>query len=125
METTEKKPTFEELRKQYQAEVEAKAEELSKRENTKVYPFLFMKEDNTPVMGYIKEPNRFAKIRLLDKGEQIGNYTAAAEMLELCLLPESDPRIKSDLPENDHIFFGACLECQKIIRIAVNQIKKN
>lgn len=117
----EQKPDIKEV-------IKAKAEELSKREGVKVHPILFYLNGNEsdPVIGYIKEPSRLAKIRILDKGEQIGSNTAAAEMLDMCLLDkDSDQRITNPSQEYDSVYLGAAFECQKIIQFAINQIKKN
>lgn len=111
-----------------QETIKAKAKELSQREGVPVHPILFYHNgnENDPVIGYIKEPTRLAKIRILDKGEQIGSNSAAAEMLEMCLIKdESDSRILNQSPQYDYLYIGASLECQKIITYSINQIKKN
>jgi hypothetical protein len=113
--------------KKLQAEIAEKAEALTKREGAKVHPILFFHKGNEadPVIGYVREPNRLAKVRILDKGDQMGNYSSAVEMLEMCLLPESDSRILNPAPEYDELYLGAALACQRLITFSINQIKKN
>jgi hypothetical protein len=114
--------------KTIQEVIAEKATELSIREGVKVHPILFFYKGNEsdPVIGYIKEPNRLAKVRILDKGDQMGNYTSATEMLESFLIPaESDSRILNPAPEYDELYLGAAMAAQKLILFAINQIKKN
>jgi hypothetical protein len=78
-----------------------------------------------PVIGYIKEPPRLVKIRVLDKSSQVGDFAAASEMLDLCLIKDaSDYRIYSEKSEHDSYFLGACYSAQKILQIALSQFKK-
>lgn len=108
-------------------EMAQKAAELSEVHKTKVHPILFFADEEMkdPVKGYLKEPARLAKTRILDKSTQLGDWSAAAEMMELCLIKEeSDSRMWSEAQECDQIYFGACNECQKLIRISLNQFKK-
>lgn len=113
---------------EHDALAKAKAEELSKREGVKVTPILFYQNGNAddPIYGYLKAPTRVAKIAIMDKSEQSGNYSAGAEMLTFCLIKaESDPRLTSEAPEHDDIYMGAILACQDLIQASVNMIKKN
>lgn len=117
-----------ETRAAHNVEVKEKAEELSKREGVKVTPILFYQNGNLadPIKGYLKEPTRIAKVAIMDKSEQAGNYTAGAEMLEICLLKaDSDMRLTSLAQQYDDIYLGAVLECQKLIQASINQVKKN
>lgn len=117
-----------ELAAELQETIKAKAEELTRREGVTVTPILFYYNANTsdPVIGYLKAPTRLAKIRIMDKSEQIGNYSAAAELIEICLLKaDSDARIYSDAQEYDDLYMGAVLACQALISASINQIKKN
>ena len=50
-----------------QEQVNARAEELTKIHGVKVHPLYFITEDGEPVIGYIKEPPRFVKMKMLDK----------------------------------------------------------
>lgn len=113
---------------EHDAIAKAKAEELSRREGCKVTPILFYQFGNAddPIYGYLKAPTRVAKIAIMDKSEQAGNYSAGAEMLTFCLLKaDSDPRLTSEAPEHDDIYMGAVLACQDLIQASVNMIKKN
>lgn len=113
---------------EHDALAKAKAEELTKREGVKVTPILFYQNGNAddPIFGYLKAPTRVAKIAIMDKSEQAGNYSAGAEMLTFCLLKaDSDPRLTSEAPEHDDIYMGAILACQDLIQASVNMIKKN
>jgi hypothetical protein len=113
---------------EHDALAKAKAEELTRREGVKVTPILFYQNGNMddPIYGYLKAPTRIAKIAIMDKSEQAGNYSAGAEMLTFCLLKsDSDPRLTSEAPEHDDIFMGAILASQDLIKASVNQIKKN
>jgi hypothetical protein len=106
----------------------AKAEELTRREGAKVTPILFYHNGNLsdPIVGFLKEPSRLAKIKILDKGDQAGSYSANAEMLSLCLLKaDSDMRLSSEAPQYDDIYMGALFECNNLIKVSLNQIKKN
>lgn len=106
--------------------MEAKADELTAKHGVKVTPILFFNKIETdPVKGYLKEPSRLAKVRILDRSNQLGDFSAAAEMLDICLIKEdSDTRLYSESQEFDEIYLGALNECQKLIRISLNQIKK-
>lgn len=109
--------------------INEKVQELEKREGVKVYPILFFditdKELIDPVIGYIKEPSRLAKIRILDKSVQMGDFAASSEFIDMCLIKnDSDPRIYSTSQAFDSYYLGACNEAQKIISISVSQYKK-
>lgn len=117
-----------ETREANEAAAKAKAEELTKREGVKVTAILFYMNGNVndPIVGFLKAPSRIAKVKIMDKGDQIGTYSAAAEALELCLLAkDSDMRLLSQAPEYDDIYMGALLAAQGLINASINQIKKN
>lgn len=110
------------------ADAKAKAEVLSKRENAKVTPILFYMNGNfsDPIIGFLKAPSRLAKVKIMDKSDQVGAYSAAAEALEFCLLKaDSDMRLISEAPEYDDIYMGALIAAQGLINASINQIKKN
>lgn len=106
-------------------EIAAKADELSKTLGVKVHPIVFKEtEDGPEIVGYIKEPSRLVKLRMLDK-TLLGPYTAAAEVLETILIKgESDPRIFSESPEHDKIYLGAVMAAYETVRTSVDQYKK-
>jgi hypothetical protein len=114
--------------KKNDADAKEKAEALSKREGVKVMPILFYMNGNTsdPIVGFLKTPSRIAKVKIMDKSDQVGSYSAAAEALELCLLKgDSDMRLISEAPEYDDIYMGALIAAQGLINASINQIKKN
>jgi hypothetical protein len=106
-------------------EIELKAKELSEKHSCTVHPLVFKienSEDN--VVGFLKEPPRFVKLRVMDKG-LTSPVTAASEVVDAYLLKEeSDPRIYSEASENDKYYLGATLEAYNHIVLAVNQFKK-
>lgn len=105
-------------------QVKIKAEELEKEYGCNIYPIVFMHGENDQVVGFMKEPPRIVKLRVLDKS-LTSPMTAAAECLESVLIEkESDPRILSEKPEHDKIYLGACVEATKIIEFSANQFKK-
>lgn len=111
------------MEKLTQEQIQQKADELSQQLNVKVHPLVFVDGDEQ-IVGYITEPNRVTKLRVLDKG-MISPISAAAELLEVILLKdESDSRILSDKPENDKIYMGAVMECYNTIQVSINQFKK-
>lgn len=104
-------------------EIESKAKELSAQTGKEVMPLIFM-DGETPVVGYIKMPERAVKMRAFDKALQ-SQTSAGAELLEYCLLKEhSDERIYSEKPEYDHIYIGACIAILGKVQIAVDQSGK-
>lgn len=105
-------------------QIQAKAVELESKYGCKIHPIVFMTENEEQVIGYMKEPPRMVKLRVLDKS-LTSPMTAAAECLESVLLrDESDPRILSEMPEHDKIYLGACMEASNIIQFSANQFKK-
>lgn len=106
-------------------EIQKKADDLSERFKTKVHPMLFQAEgSDEQIIGFIKEPPRITKMRVLDK-TVTSPMTAASELLEACLIAEeSDPRILSEAPEHDRIFIGACMSASNLIKYLQDQFKK-
>lgn len=104
-------------------EINDKAGALTTQEGCKVHPLVFM-EGEDQIIGYIKEPPRHVKLRVMDKG-LTQPATAAAEVVEAFLLKsESDKRIWDENPENDKYYLGATMEAYNMINMAVNQFKK-
>lgn len=107
-------------------EIQLKADELTQREGCQVHPLVFKasaEEDDT-VIGYIKEPPRFVKLRVMDKG-LTQPATAAAEVVDGYILKaESDPRIWDEKPENDRFYLGATMEAYNMINMSINTFKK-
>ena len=101
-----------------------KAGELATREGCKVHPLVFAADGEDQIIGFMKEPPRHVKLRVMDKG-LTQPATAAAEVVESFLLKdESDSRIWDEKPENDKYFLGATMEAYNLINMAVNQFKK-
>lgn len=104
-----------------------KAKELSLKYGVKVSPIVFKesKQSQEIIVGFIKEPPRFVKLRMMDKG-MTSPITAASEVMETCLIKEeSDARIYSELPENDVFYMGATMVVYAMVEVAINQLKKN
>lgn len=119
----EKKLTPVEVKKQ----VTDRAAELEKKYDCKIHPLLFNSQDDGDgewIIGFMKEPNRLTKIRVLDK-TLTGMMVASAELLEAIILKEeSDPRIMSEAPEYDKYYLGAVMAAQSIIKYSANTFKK-
>ena len=105
--------------------IEKKLEELSTRENCRVLPIVFKDEETgEEVIGFIKEPSRAVKLRVMDKA-MTSPVTASAELFESILLKEdSDKRFSSELSENDKYYLGGTMEAFKTVEMAVNTFKK-
>lgn len=106
-------------------EIQAKADELSKKLSVNVLPIVFVDEDTQEqVIGFIKEPARFVKLRAMDKA-MTAPMSASAELYDACVIKEeSDARLYSDKPENDKYYMGATVEAFKTVEISVNSFKK-
>lgn len=107
------------------ADAEQKAQALSEELKAKVHPLVFTTpQDETPVVGFIREPNRTIKLAVMDKFHT-GFYSACDQALQACLLKEhSDPRIFSERQEDDVYYLGAVNELSEMIQYAVNHEKK-
>lgn len=104
-------------------EIIDKAGALTTKEGCKVHPLVFGDIDDQ-IIGFIKEPPRHVKLRVMDKG-LTQPATAAAEVVEAFLIKEeSDSRIWDEKPENDKYYLGATMEAYNMINMAVNQFKK-
>lgn len=106
-------------------EIEAKAVELGVKHSCKVFPIVFKAvEGGEDVIGFIKEPPRFVKMRVMDKG-LTSPVSAASEVVDAYLIKEeSDARIYSEAQENDVYYIGATMEAYSLVKMAVNQFKK-
>lgn len=104
--------------------VKSKAEELSIKHNCKVNPFIFKTEDGD-IIGYLKEPERLLKLRVIDM-LNMGQHTASGDaILQACLIKEeSDPRILSESPNDDMVYIGAVMHAQELVKYYTNQFKK-
>lgn len=106
-------------------EIEVKLVELCEKHSCIIHPLVFQVENSEDnVVGFLKEPPRFVKLRVMDKG-LTSPVTAASEVVDAYLIKEdSDPRIYSEAAENDKYYLGAVLEAYNHIVLAVNQFKK-
>lgn len=104
---------------------QAKAEELTLKLGIKVYPIVFRDEDtDEELVGYLKEPARIVKLRVLDKALS-GFVSAANELLDIIIIKEeSDPRMYSERPEDDKFVIGATMAANDLIKSSINQFKK-
>lgn len=108
-------------------QIEARADELSAALNVKVYPMELYLEDKpeAQVIGFLREPNRLAKIRSLDMAQTHGSVESATTLLETCLIKEhSDPRIWSEDSAYDKLYIGAAMAASNLVQVSVNQFKK-
>lgn len=115
----------------HRAAAEAKAAELTAKHGRRVIPIIFYREGDAenmadPVIGFLKEPERLTKQRIIDEGSRRGEMEVAGDLLGIALIKEeSDYRLSSDNQEFDDVYFGACVAAsQQIIRVAINQYKK-
>lgn len=106
-------------------QIQAKADELSMKHNCIVHPLIFQEgENDEKVVGFLKEPPRHVKLRVLDKG-MTSPMTASAELLDAYLIREdSDERIWNELAQNDKYYLGAVMAANDLIKMSINQFKK-
>jgi hypothetical protein len=111
--------------KKLNKELSDKAEQLSIREKCTVKPLLFVdSQTGENVIGFLKEPNRLLKLRMLDKSQHSA-FSFAAEVLEVILLKEdSDKRFSSEKQEDDRFYFGAVTAAYEMVEMSVNNFKK-
>lgn len=102
-------------------EAQKKADALSIKFNCKVLPIVFHDEETgEDVIGFIKEPSRMVKLRVMDKA-MTAPVTASAELFDSIFIEEeSDKRFLSD----DRFYLGATMEAFKTVEMAVNTFKK-
>jgi hypothetical protein len=105
-------------------QIQAKADELSITHKCKVHPILFTDPDtNENVIGYLKEPPRHVKLKIIDKG-MTHPFSAASDIVDAYIIKdESDERIYSETGD-DKYYLGACGVAQSIIQTSINQFKK-
>lgn len=108
-----------------QEQIEEKVQELSVKHNVSIHPIVFKVEgSDETIVGFIKEPPRFVKLRIMDKAME-SPVSAASEIIDAYLIKEeSDPRIYSESSENDQYYMGAALTAFSFIKIATNTFKK-
>lgn len=106
-------------------DIQKKVDELCAKHSCNVLPIIFKEsEDSEEIVGFIKEPSRMVKLRMLDKS-MTGSMTASAEVFESILLKEdSDSRFSSEKSCDDKYYLGGVIEAFKTIEISVNTFKK-
>jgi hypothetical protein len=102
-------------------EAEKKAEALSVKLNCKVLPIVFRDEETgEDIVGFIKEPSRMVKLRVMDKA-MTAPVTASAELFDSIFIEdESDARFLSV----DKFYLGATMEAFKTVEMSINTFKK-
>ncbi len=121
--------TKEQEKEKFIAELEAKAAELSKANNgAEVRPLFYLDpldpENGTPIVGFLKEPNRVTKAAIADEilKSQFKGYMVA---LSSCLMKDvSDARLTSQSQVYDAVIFAAGEEAASFVRVAISQLKK-
>ena len=121
-----KLPTPEE-REAKQAEMDARAIELTQREGGTVHPLLFVdKYSGEFVTGFMKEPPIMTKLMILDKG--LGSaFSTCAGVLSLYMIEdESDRRLykESSKSEDQVHYLGAISFMVELVRVSQDLMKK-
>ena len=111
-----------ELTKQEIEQYEAEAAKLAEKYKiSKVHVYVGIADDDSRVVGFIKEPSYLQKIVAMDKIAMVGPFTAGEELREtLTLKEESDPRTM----EMDEFKLGMASLAMTVIRAAENSFKK-
>jgi hypothetical protein len=112
------------MTEEQKAAIDEKVAALTDKYKSRIIPVSFTDENGEPVTGYMKEPTRMVKARVLDKAIMTP-VTAGLELLEICLLKEeSDARIYSEAPENDSYALGMALAAYRSVEVSLNSLKK-
>ena len=108
-----------------QEEIQKKADEIGKRLNCKVLPIVFKDEESgEDIIGFMREPNRMMKLRVLDKA-MTSPVTAASELFDAVLIKEeSDARFSSEKSEDDKYYLGGTMAVYSTVQMSVNTFKK-
>lgn len=106
-------------------DTQTRAEELSLKYGVKVVPIVFQDDEaSEEIVGFIQEPSRLVKLRILDKMVS-SPASASAELFEIILIKEeSDPRFYSENPKDDKYFIGGAMEAMQMVSVAQNLFKK-
>lgn len=117
----ENEVSFEEM----QIIVNDKSNELSKKLNKRVFPLLFLYE-NEYVAGYFTEPSREQKAIAIGKFTKTNSIQLAGmDLLNWNLIKESsDVRFTSQESKYDGLIFGASESLMSTIEILANEHKK-
>lgn len=106
--------------------IEEKSKVLSEQLKCNVKPLFFIDpETKENVVGFVKEPDRALKLRMLDKSQQDGSFTFASAVYDSIIIKEeSDPRLTSTLQKDDKYYFGGVLAAYEMVEISTNYFKK-
>lgn len=117
--------TKEEKEALFNQQISDKADELTVTYKVKVHPIVFRETlDSEPIVGYMKEPSRQAKLAVMDKS-MINPFSASCEIVDNFMInDESDRRIWDEKPENDKYYIGACKVAFDMVTMSINQFKK-
>jgi hypothetical protein len=108
-----------------QEQIELKAAELKSKYGVNVLPLVFKIGETGPqIVGYVKEPPRHVKLRMMDSALTASTTVSSSVLDEYLIKEESDPRIYNEGPDNDPYYIGACMEVSNVVKVAVNQFKK-
>jgi hypothetical protein len=102
-------------------DAQKRADDLCIKLNCKVLPIVFHDVDTgEDIVGFIKEPSRMVKLRVMDKA-MTAPVTASAELFDSIFIEdESDKRFLTE----DKYYLGATMEAFKTVEMAVNTFKK-
>ena len=109
----------------FNQQINDKADHLTAIHKVKVHPIVFREAiDSEPIVGYIKEPSRQAKLAVMDKS-MVNPFSASQEIVDYFLIKEeSDKRIWDENPDNDKYYIGACKVAFDMVTLSINQFKK-
>lgn len=104
-----------------------KAAELTAKLGVRINPIVFVNPDSEAdevIVGFFREPNRAAKMMIMDKA-MVGGFSAASAVYEAVIVKEeSDPRLYSEAPEHDALVMGGIQAVYSRVQLAVDQFKK-
>ena len=97
---------------------------LEKKHECKVTALSFPVAENDKAVLYVKEPDRYTKMKAMDVSEN--SYTSAAALvLSACaIVEESDARFFDQNPKNDALYLGALMEVNGLVQYIVADVKK-
>jgi len=91
----------------------------------KVHKFKFFAAKDDIAWLFVKEPDRFAKMQVMDLSVQ--SLTQAGNLLiQTCAVQEghSDPRFFDENQENDKLWLGAIMKASELVQFALADVKK-
>jgi len=109
-----------------EAKVEEKRLELKEKLKRNVYSYIVKVDENDYAVGYVKEPERLVKMRVLDMLAMQNGVSAAGDMLlsTSLLVEESDRRILSTDSQFDTLYLTMITNCIELIQVYADVIKK-